>query len=186
AVDILHRHRDVGEPRLVHHPLAVRRIAGAVEMQELEHEPVAPEVDGRHGDGWLEPQEAVGVLVGRLDLALERETEQLLVETTGTLEVGDALAHVVERDVVGHGRSLRARVGGGRGGYQSHMADERTDKISDATREADRREARVRGHADRSPTPEEERWAEREKVDPEAARQAKEAAERGARQRGEG
>ena len=71
-------------------------------MQQLEHQPVAPEVGGGHPDGRFESQQAVGGLVGRLDLALEREAEQLLVEATGTREVRHALAHVVERDVVGH------------------------------------------------------------------------------------
>ena len=63
------------------------------------------------------------------------------------------------------------------------MAEE---KLSDATHEADRRDSEVKGHADRMPTPEEEAAAERQKLDPEAAKHYKEMAERGANQKGEG
>lgn len=63
------------------------------------------------------------------------------------------------------------------------MAEE---KLSDATHEADRRDAQVTGGADRMPTPEEEAKAEQQKLDPEAAAHYKEMAERGANQKGEG
>ena len=63
------------------------------------------------------------------------------------------------------------------------MAEE---KLSDATHEADRRDGAMKGQADRMPTPEEEAKAEQQKLDPEAAKNYKEMAERGANQKGEG
>ena len=66
------------------------------------------------------------------------------------------------------------------------MADEHNEKITDATRQADRREAQVRGGADREPTPEEEALADENSPDPEVAQSFEEAAERGAKQKGEG
>jgi hypothetical protein len=59
-------------------------------------------------------------------------------------------------------------------------------KISDATKAADRHDAELKGDSDRMPTPEEEAAAEQNRLDPNAARAYKEAAERGANQRGEG
>jgi hypothetical protein len=58
--------------------------------------------------------------------------------------------------------------------------------VSDATREEERREARVTSNAGRGPTPEEEQAAERTNADPDVARENKAAAERGAHVRGEG
>ena len=59
-------------------------------------------------------------------------------------------------------------------------------KLSDATREADRRDAHVHGHADREPTPEEVRIADEKELDPQVAESAREQYERGAQQKGEG
>ena len=39
------------------------------------------------------------------------------------------------------------------------------EKLSDATHEADKRDAEVKAHADREPTPDEEKLAERNKLD---------------------
>ena len=64
------------------------------------------------------------------------------------------------------------------------MAEE--EKLSDATHEADRRDAEVKAHADREPTPEEEREAEKNKLDPEEARKIEEQYKRGADAKGEG
>ena len=67
------------------------------------------------------------------------------------------------------------------------MAGDNTEKLSDATHEADRRDAEVHAHADRMPTPEEERIAESlPPVDPDVIAHEEEMAERGANQKGEG
>ena len=63
--------------------------------------------------------------------------------------------------------------------------DERA-RVSDATRQEERREAHLTADAGRGPTPEEAEAAERNDVDPEVARTNKEAVERGAKVRGEG
>lgn len=63
---------------------------------------------------------------------------------------------------------------------------DRDPKISDATKAEDRKDAHTTAHADRMPTPEEEAAAEKNRLDPDAARAYKEAAERGAKARGEG
>lgn len=55
-----------------------------------------------------------------------------------------------------------------------------------ATREAERREATMSASPGKMPTPEEERAAEENDVDPAVAATEKEATERGARQQGEG
>ena len=65
------------------------------------------------------------------------------------------------------------------------MSD-RTEKISDATRQADRRDAQVTANTDRMPTSDEEAKAEGLELDPEVAESYKEQAERGANQKGEG
>jgi hypothetical protein len=65
------------------------------------------------------------------------------------------------------------------------MAD-REKRVSDATRDADRRDAEKAHEPDRMPTDEEERLAEEHDVDPEAAEHYEEMAERGADQQGEG
>jgi hypothetical protein len=64
------------------------------------------------------------------------------------------------------------------------MADE--EKLSDATHEADRRDAETKAHADREPTPEEEELAEKNKLDPEEAAKIDEQYKRGANAKGEG
>jgi hypothetical protein len=70
---------------------------------------------------------------------------------------------------------------------ETQMAPEDAEKLSDATHEADRRDARVRAHADREPTPEEEAAADAAgPSDPEVAAHEREMTERGARQKGEG
>jgi hypothetical protein len=66
------------------------------------------------------------------------------------------------------------------------MSDEKR-KISPETREADRTDARAAHDADREPTPDEEAAAPgHDDLDPEAAENYREAAERGAKARGEG
>ena len=64
------------------------------------------------------------------------------------------------------------------------MAEE--EKLSDATHEADRRDSEVKAHADRPPTPEEEREAEKNTLEPDEARTIEEQYERGANAKGEG
>src|SRR5205807_149996 len=96
------RQRDVREPGLVHDALGPARVAGPVEVQQLEHEAVAPEVDSGHPERRVEAQEPARRVVGWLELALEREPEQLLVEAARAIQVGDALTDVVERARAGH------------------------------------------------------------------------------------
>ena len=64
------------------------------------------------------------------------------------------------------------------------MAQE--EKLNDATHEADQRDAKVAAHADREPTPDEERLAEKNKLDPEEAKKIDEQYKRGANAKGEG
>lgn len=63
--------------------------------------------------------------------------------------------------------------------------DEMT-RIDDATRQAEQRDANMPADAGPAPTPDEERAAEQNTVDPEVARNNKEATERGAALQGEG
>ena len=58
--------------------------------------------------------------------------------------------------------------------------------VSEATREAERREAQMPADAGQIPTPEEEAAAEQNDVTPAVARAEREAVERGANQKGEG
>jgi hypothetical protein len=67
----------------------------------------------------------------------------------------------------------------------SDTGDSRQNRVSDETREADRRDAQVTGHADRPPTAEEEADAP-ESVDPAVAEAYEAANERGAKTQGEG
>jgi len=60
------------------------------------------------------------------------------------------------------------------------------EKLSDATHEADKRDAQVKAHADREPTPDEEKLAERNKLDAGEARKIDEQYKRGANAKGEG
>ncbi len=67
------------------------------------------------------------------------------------------------------------------------MADEdQQQKLSDATKEADRRDAQTAAHADRMPTPEEEREAEKNRLDADEAATIEEQYKRGANAKGEG
>jgi hypothetical protein len=60
-------------------------------------------------------------------------------------------------------------------------------KISDATKDADRRDAETHAHADRMPTPDEERAADAAgPPDEDVIAHEREMAERGAHQKGEG
>lgn len=59
-------------------------------------------------------------------------------------------------------------------------------KVNEATRAADEHDAEAGPSPDRMPTPEEERLAEQNELDPEVAESYKEAAERGANAKGEG
>lgn len=65
-------------------------------------------------------------------------------------------------------------------------ADPDLGRLTDETIEEERREARVTASAGDEPTPEEERAAERNTLDPEVARHNREAVERGANVQGEG
>jgi hypothetical protein len=65
------------------------------------------------------------------------------------------------------------------------IADERTRPNAE-TRAAERDDAQTTAHADRAPTPEEERRAEELEPDADVAKHEKEMAERGADQQGEG
>jgi len=67
----------------------------------------------------------------------------------------------------------------------SDQGENRQSRISDETREADRRDAQVEGHADRMPTPEEEAAAPTS-VDADVSQAYEEAIERGANTQGEG
>jgi len=57
---------------------------------------------------------------------------------------------------------------------------------SNRTRDTEREDARTKAHADREPTPEEEKLAEKNQLDPQAAEHYEEMAERGVNQKGEG
>jgi hypothetical protein len=63
---------------------------------------------------------------------------------------------------------------------------EREELVTDRTRRAEREDAEVTAGADRPPTEEEERIAEEQELDPEAAAAYKEQIERGAAAKGEG
>ncbi|HVM09363.1 MAG TPA: hypothetical protein VM345_12925 [Acidimicrobiales bacterium] len=65
------------------------------------------------------------------------------------------------------------------------MGDDRTH-MTDETIEAQRRDEQATASAGKMPTPDEERAAEQNSVDPAVAAAEKEATERGARQQGEG
>ena len=67
----------------------------------------------------------------------------------------------------------------------TNASDDRA-KVSEATREAERREAQMPADAGPMPTPEEEAAAEQNTVDPAVAQAEKEATERGANLKGEG
>lgn len=66
-----------------------------------------------------------------------------------------------------------------------NASDDRA-QVSEATREAERREAQMPADAGSMPTPEEEAAAEQNSVDPAVAQAEKEATERGANLKGEG
>jgi len=70
-------------------------------------------------------------------------------------------------------------------GYRESMSDERT-RGNQATRDAERTEAEQPHDADRPPTAEEEREAEKTQPDPDVSEHEREMTERGARQQGEG
>lgn len=59
-------------------------------------------------------------------------------------------------------------------------------EVDPATTEADQADARVASGADREPTPDEERLAEEQELDPDVAAAYQEANERGAAVQGEG
>lgn len=67
------------------------------------------------------------------------------------------------------------------------MTDDETEKgVSDATREAERREATMPADAGAEPTAKEATAAEQNTVDPKVAESTKKATERGAKTKGEG
>ena len=66
------------------------------------------------------------------------------------------------------------------------MSDAPQQKIADETKAADRSDAQAEHAPDRMPTPDEERKAEQNELNPETAESYKEMAERGASQKGEG
>ena len=63
---------------------------------------------------------------------------------------------------------------------------DKTEKISDATRQADRRDAQATAKPDRMPTADEEARADNLELDPDVAENYREQTERGANQKGEG
>ena len=65
-------------------------------------------------------------------------------------------------------------------------ADPDLGRVTDETIEEERREAGITASAGDDPTPEEERAADRNRLDPEVARRNREAIERGANVKGEG
>ena len=65
-------------------------------------------------------------------------------------------------------------------------ADPDLGRVTDETLEEERREAGVHASPGDDPTPEEERAADRNRLDPEVARHNREAIERGANVQGEG
>src|SRR5690348_17387032 len=69
-------------------------------MEQFEHEPVAPQVRRGHPERRREAEELGREVVGRVDLAFEREPEQLDVETLRAFEVAHALPDMVEHHVV--------------------------------------------------------------------------------------
>ncbi len=60
------------------------------------------------------------------------------------------------------------------------------EEIDDATRDAERAESSMTAHADRMPTPDEEKLADGQTLDPKVAEHEREMLERGAHQEGEG
>jgi hypothetical protein len=67
------------------------------------------------------------------------------------------------------------------------MPDPDATDVTAATREAEHRDEAIRhGSADRGPTPEEERLADQQELDPEVAKAYAEQAQRGADVKGEG
>ena len=66
------------------------------------------------------------------------------------------------------------------------MAPSEHTQPNDRTKAAEREEARTPPHADREPTEEEEKLAERAEPDPDVAEHYEEMLERGANQKGEG
>src|SRR5439155_7154933 len=127
GVDVVDAERDMGQPGLVHGPLTVGRITGSVEVEQLQHEPVALQVGRRHAERRVEPQQLARQVVGRMDLAQEREPEQLLVEATRPGDVGHALPDVVE-----HAHAFAAILNGGHHGGDtlSSMVDGSTGRRS--------------------------------------------------------
>jgi hypothetical protein len=66
------------------------------------------------------------------------------------------------------------------------MTPSDSTRPSNRTRDAEREDAQTKAHADREPTSEEEKLAEGNQLDPEAAEHYEEMAERGVNQKGEG
>ena len=96
--------RHVRESGIVHRSRGVRTSRCSREVQELEHEPVALEVERGHAQRGLEPEQADGGVVGRLQLTDLLELEELDVEAPCPGQVGDALTHVIEGNC--HSRML--------------------------------------------------------------------------------
>jgi hypothetical protein len=69
---------------------------------------------------------------------------------------------------------------------QDRTSGDEMTRVSDATRQAERREANMPADAGPMPTPDEIEAAEQNDVDPEVARAEKAATERGANAKGEG
>ena len=63
---------------------------------------------------------------------------------------------------------------------------DRTEKLSDATHEADRRDAQAEGRADRMPTPGEEAIADSLTPDPKTVEHERDMIDKGVNQKGEG
>src|SRR5581483_19328 len=99
--DVVDAERDVGETRLVHHPLVGGRRAEVGVVQQFEHEAVAAQVRAGRTDRRPQSQQPVGRVVGHLEVEPGLEAERLDVEAPRPFEVAHAMADVVER---AHGR----------------------------------------------------------------------------------
>jgi hypothetical protein len=66
------------------------------------------------------------------------------------------------------------------------MSPSDSTRPSNRTRDAEREDAQTKSHADREPTSDEEKRAEQNPLDPNAAEHYEDMAERGANQKGEG
>ena len=101
----------MGQARVVHHPL-LERIGPRVGVpKQLEDELALAQVHGFQPDRLREPEQLRSHLVGGVELAPELEAEHLHVEPAGPVEVGDAVAHMIEHGSHGGGSSRTSVIG---------------------------------------------------------------------------